>query len=121
MKLKRKTFKRFFKISLLSLLVTILTIITIILFPQKLFAYKLTYKEFTVCSNNKIDLDIKIVLDNAMELVKRSELYESSYQYNIILGYNSFYNKIDNLLGYGPAARARLHNVIIKIRIDPQN
>lgn len=81
----------------------------------------MTYKEFTVCSNNKIDPGIKIVLDNAMVLVKRSELYDYSYQYNVILCYNSFYNKIDDLLGYGPAARARLHNVVIKVRIDPQN
>jgi 23S rRNA A1618 N6-methylase RlmF len=79
------------------------------------------YKKFKVCSNDKITNDIKIVLDDAMHLVKKSELYDSSYKYNIILCHNSFYNKIDDLLGFGPAARSRLHNVIIKVRIDPKS
>jgi hypothetical protein len=75
-----------------------------------------------VCSNDKISYDIKIVLDNAMNLVQKSELYDSNYKYNIILCHNSFYNKIDDrLLGIGPAARATLNNVIIKVRIDPTN
>jgi hypothetical protein len=57
-----------------------------------------------------------------MNLVQKSELYDSNYKYNIILCHNSFYNKIDDkLLGFGPAARATLNNVIIKVRIDPTN
>ena len=118
----KKKSKKIFRITLLAFLASFLTIAFIILFPQKLFANKLKYKEFTVCSNDKIDDDIKIVLDNAMGLVQKSELYDSSYKYNIILCYNTFYNKIDNkIFGTGPAARSRLHNVIIKVRIDPKN
>jgi hypothetical protein len=80
------------------------------------------YKNFKVCSNDKINHDIKIPLDNAIALVQRSELYDSNYKYNIILCYNTFYNKIDNtLLGIGPSARSRLNNVIVKVRIDPKN
>ena len=105
----------------LALLAGILTITMIILFPQRLFANKLSYKKFTVYSNNKIDDNIKPILDNAMNLAQKSELYDSSYKYNIILCYNTFYNKIDDLLGIGPAARARLHNVIVKVRIDPKS
>jgi hypothetical protein len=117
-----KKFKRIFKRTLLTLLIIIATLVTIILCPQLLFANKVKYKKFNVCSNNKISDDIKIVLDNAMGLVQKSELYDSSYKYNIILCHNSFYNKIDDrLLGIGPAARARLHNVIIKVRIDPKS
>lgn len=118
----RKIFKRILKLSSLAILTGILTIVFIILFPQRLFAHKLGYKKFTVYSNSQIDTAIKAILDNALTLVQRSELYDSNYKYNIILCYNSFYNKIDNkILGTGPAARARLHNVIIKIRIDPKN
>src|SRR5689334_2079750 len=118
----KKKSRKIIKITLLALLATFLTIAFIILFPQKLFANKLKYKEFTVYSNDKIDDDIKIVLDNAMGLVQRSEMYDSSYKYDIILCYNTFYNKIDNkIFGTGPAARSRLHNVIIKARIDPKN
>ena len=118
----KKIIKRIFKIALLILLTGVLTIVLIILFPQPLFAKKMNYKKFTVYSNNKIDNSIKAVLDNAINLVEKSELYDSNYKYNIILCNNSFYNKIDDkLLGVGRTARATLNNVIIKVRIDPEN
>ena len=106
----------------MAIITAILTIAAIIIFPEHLFAYRLEYKYFKVYSNEKIDNDIKIVLDNAMNLVKKSEINDSDYKYNIILCYQSFYNKIDDkLFGEGPAARARLNDVIIKIRVDPKN
>jgi len=118
----KKIFKRIFKIGVLTFLAAILTIAIIILFPQPLFANKMHYKEFTVYSNDKIEDNIKIVLDNAMHLVQQSELYDSKYKYNIILCNNSFYNKIDNkLFGKGPAAKATLHNVIFKVGIEAKN
>lgn len=118
----KKIFKRIFKITLLVFLAAALTIAAIILFPQRLFANKISYKEFTVYSNDKIDGNIKNVLENALTLVEKSELYNSTYKYNIILCENSFYNKLDDkLLGTGPTARAILNNVIIKVRIDPKN
>ncbi len=119
---KKKIIKRIFKITSLTFFAGILMIVSIILFPQRLFANKIKYKEFTMYSNDKIDDNIKIVLDNAMNLVQKSELYDAGYKYNIILCHNTFYNKIDDrLLGIGPAARARLHNVIVKARIDPKS
>jgi len=106
----------------LTFLVTIAAIIIIVLFPKGLFANKLKYQKFTVCSNQKIDTAIKTVLENAMRLVQTSELYDSAYKYNIILCHNTFYNKIDNtLLGKGPSARATLNNLVIKVRIDPKS
>lgn len=118
----KKLFKRILQITLLTFVTTILTIVTIILFPQCLFANKLEYKNFKVYSNEKIGNDIKIILDNAIELVKKSEIYESNYRYNIVLCYNSFYNKLDSkLFGEGPTARSRLNDVIIKVRIEPKN
>lgn len=116
----KKIFKRVFKIILVAFFAGILTIVVIILFPQRLFAYKIKYKEFTVCSSDKIDNNINTLLDNAMNLVQKSELYDSGYKYNIILCHNTFYNRIDDwVLGIGPAARARFNNVVIKVRIDP--
>jgi len=118
----KSTLKGVFKIASLAVLTGILTIAVIILFPQRLFANNITYKKFSVYANGKIDDAIKIVLDSALVLVQKSELYDPNYEYNIILCNNSFYNKIDNeILGTGPSARSRLHNVIIKIRIDPKN
>jgi len=117
----KKIVKRIFKITLLTFLTTILTIGIIILFPQQLFAKKISYKKFTVYSNDNVDDNIKTVLDNALILVRRSELYDPNYSYNIILCNNSFYNKIDDkLLGTGPTARATSNNVIIKVKIDPK-
>jgi len=117
----KKVFKRVLKITFLSILTGILTIAAIILFPQKLFAKKFSYKRFTVYSNANVDDEIKIVLDNALILVQRSELYDPDYKYNIILCDHSFYNKIDDkVLGIGRTARATLKNIIIKVRIDPK-
>lgn len=116
----KKKLKTIFKRILLTVLIIISALATIILFPQLLFANKMKYKNFKLCSNDKINYDIKIVLDNATNLVQKSELYDSGYKYYIILCHNSFYNKIDDrLLGIGPAARATLNNVVIKVRIDP--
>lgn len=104
------------------LLAAVLTIAIIVLFPQHLFANKMSYKRFTVCSNTRIDDHIKTVLDNAVNLVKRSELFDSNYSYNIILCNKSFYNKIDDkLLGIGRTARATLNNVVIKVSVDPES
>ena len=118
----KKIFRRIFKIIFLTFFAGALTIALIVLFPERLFANKIKYKEFTVYSNDKIDYNIKIALDKAMNLVQKSELFDSTYKYDIILCYNSFYNKIDDkLLGIGPTARAILNNVIIKVRIDPKS
>jgi hypothetical protein len=107
---------------LLAIITGTLTIITIVLFPQHLFAYKMEYDHFTVYTSEKIEDDIKIVLDNAMNLVRKSEMNDSNYKYNVILSYHSLYNEIDGkLLGVGPTARTTLNNVIIKVRIDPKN
>jgi hypothetical protein len=118
----KKIFKRILQITLLAFVTTILTIITILLFPQRLFANKLEYKNFRVYSNEKIDNSIKIILDNAMKLVKQSEINDPNYKYNILLCYNSFYNKVDDeIFGEGPAAKSRFNDVIIKVRIDSKN
>ena len=92
----KKLFKKILKIISLTFLAGVLTITLIILFPQRLFANKIRYKEFTVCSNNKTDDNIKVVLDKAMNLVQKSELYDPSYKYNIILCHNTFYDKMDD-------------------------
>jgi len=117
----KKTIKKIITITLLTIVGTISGLGTIILFPQLLFANKMEHKEFTVYSNEEIDDDIKPLLDNAMKLVKESELYDPNYKYDILLSYNSSFNTIDDtLLGVGPSARATDNNVTIKIKIDPE-
>jgi hypothetical protein len=116
----KKIFKRVLKITFLAISAGILTIAIIILFPEQLFAKKISYKKFTVYSNDNVDDAIKTVLDSALILVQQSELFDSDYEYNVILCNNSIYNKIDDkILGIGRTARVTLKNVIIKVRIDP--
>lgn len=117
----KKKLKRILRIAFLAVSAGIVMIASILLFPQELFAKKISYKKFTVYSNENVDNHIKIVLDDALALVQRSELYDSNYTYNIVLCNGSFCNKIDDkLLGVGRTARATLRNVIIKVKIDPK-
>ena len=117
----KKIFKRIFKITVLTIIAAILTVSAIVFFPQHLFANKFEYKKFTVYSNGKVSNDIEMVLDNAMNLVRKSEINDSNYKYNIILCYKTLFNEIDDkFAGVGPAARSRGNNIIIKVRIDPK-
>jgi hypothetical protein len=114
-----KTIKRIFAGTVLGALVTMSGLLTIILFPEPLFANKLEHGQFTVYSNDKIENDIGVVLDDALDMVKDSELYDPDYTYDVFLSYNSFFNKIDDtFIGFGPTARATDNNVIIKVDID---
>jgi hypothetical protein len=76
-----KLVKRVFKITVLALVAGIVTIAGIVLFPQKLFANKMSYKNFSVYSNDKIGDNLKTVLDDALHLIERSELYDPIYKY----------------------------------------
>ena len=117
----KKIIRRILKVTFLALLAAILTVVTIVLFPSHLFANKMNYKNFTISSNSTIDSHIKTVLDNALGLVEKSELYDAGYQYHIILCYHTFYNKIDDkILGVGPTARATFNNIVVKVGIDAE-
>ena len=115
----KKKIRKIFKSTLLALLIFVTVLATIILFPQLLFANIMKYRNFKVCSNHKISNDIKVILDNAINIVQSSDLYDSNYKYNIILCHNSFYNKIEStILGRGPSARATFNNVVVKVKIE---
>ena len=115
----KRTIKRILAVTTLAIVVTISGLGTILLFPQPLFANKLEHKQFTVYSNDKISNDIVSLLDNAMALVEKSEINDPNYKYDILLSFNSVFNKIDDkLLGFGPSARATDNNVTIKVQID---
>jgi hypothetical protein len=115
----KKTIKRVFAATTLTILVTISGLATILLFPQPLFANKMEHRQFTIYSNDKITTDIIPLLDNAMALVEKSEINDPNYQYDILLSFNSLFNKIDDkVLGFGPSARATDNNVTIKVQVD---
>ncbi len=104
---------------LIAFLSPILAVATIILYPQPLFANKVEYKQFKVYSNETISNKVNPILDSVLSLVKSSELYDSTYQVDIFLSYNNFFNKIDDkVFGYGPTARAIDNNLIFKVAVD---
>jgi len=117
----KKAIKRIFVRTLLMGLVTISGLVTIIFFPEPLFANKLEHEQFNVYSNDKIDENIKVVLNNALNLIKDSELYDERYTYDIFLSHNSFFNTIDDkFLGHGPSARATDNNITLKLEGYPE-
>ncbi|SMG51539.1 hypothetical protein SAMN05661096_03779 [Marivirga sericea] len=117
----KKAVKRIFAGTLLMGLVSISGLATIIFFPEPLFANKIEHKQFNVYSNEKIDDKIKSLLDDALNLIKESELYDEGYKYDIFLANKSFFNNIDGkFLGHGPSARATDNNIIIKVEVDIQ-
>lgn len=102
-------------------LVTISGLVTIIFFPEPLFAYTIEHRQFNVYSNDRIDSNIKDILDNAVGLVEKSELYDQDYTFDIFFSYNSSFNNVDDrILGHGPSARATDNNITIKVAVDIQ-
>src|SRR5881392_3653300 len=115
----KKKIKRVLYPMLVTILLFVIGLITIILYPQPLFANKVAYKQFKVYSNDKVGDEIKPILDSALSLVERSELYDPNYKMDIFLAYNSFFNKVDEkIFGREQAARAIDNNLVIKVKID---
>jgi hypothetical protein len=115
----KKIIKRLFAGMLLTGLVTVSGLMTILFFPEPLFANALEHRPFTVYSNEPVDNDVHEVLDSALALVKRSELYDPEYTYDIFLSERTRFNAIDSkVLGHGPSARAMDNNIIVKVAVD---
>ena len=116
---RKKKIKKVLYSLLLTILVFVLCVATIILYPQPLFANKVEYQQFKVYSNEKIGNEIRSVLDSALSLVKKSELFDSTYKVDIFLSYHTFLNTIDDkVFGYEQAARAIDNNLVFKVAVD---
>ena len=104
---------------LMTFLLFVIGLAATILYPQPLFAHKVEYKQFKVYSNDKVGDEIKPILDTALSIVQRAELYDPTYKVDIFLAYNSFFNKLDDkVFGLGPSARAIDNNLVIKVKVD---
>ncbi len=115
----KKKIKRVLYSLLIAILLFIISIATIILYPQPLFSNKIAYKQFKVYSNEKIGDEIKPILDSAISLVEKSELYDSTYKLDIFFAYNTFFNKVDDkVFGVGSSARAIDNNLVFKVKVD---
>ena len=68
----KRIIKRTIGIAVLTLFVLFSGLVTIMLFPQPLFAHKLEYKKFNVYSDELLDKNIEVILNNAYNLVEQS-------------------------------------------------
>ena len=119
--------KKAIKKTIASLSVVIIIIlsglITVTLSPQMLFAKKIAHQAFTIYTAADTDLDVihfKNRLDEAYTLIKQSELHDEAYHFDVLLGHNHFFNKIEDLQGKGPIARATAGYITIKVQIEPK-
>lgn len=117
------TWKKKIKTILYSIVTAIflfvLSLAATILYPESLFANKLEYRQFKVYSNGKIGDEIRPILDSAISLVKKSELYDSTYKVDVFFAYGTFFNKVDTkIFGEGPVARSIDNNLVVKVKID---
>ena len=104
---------------LMTILLFVIGLAATILYPQPLFANKVEYNNSKSHSNDKIGDEIKPILDSAISIVEKSELYDPDYKVDIFLAYNSFFNKVDDkVFGLGPSARAIDNNLVIKVKVD---
>lgn len=96
-------------------------LVTLIFCPQSLFANKFEHNQFTVYYNKDYNIEkeaFQVILDNAYEIVEKSELHNPDFKYKIFLAYNNIFNKIEGLQGSGVIARATAWNIIFKKDID---
>lgn len=94
-------------------------LLTLILLPQPLFSNSYEYQNFTVYSNYEVSQGaFNKAIDEANKIVKKSELYDPEYSYDLFLADKTLYNKIDDLiLGKWSVARAIDNNITIKRKV----
>jgi hypothetical protein len=83
--------KSIFKYFLSLCLLLIGIYIYLILFPQILFSNKIEYKNFKIYSNDKIDDNINVIIDNVIVQLKTSSIYDSTVPQKVFFIDNSFY------------------------------
>ncbi|QEH42872.1 hypothetical protein [Chitinophaga sp. XS-30] len=114
----KKYLKRILIGTTLSLVLVTGLLVVFILYPNNLFAKRITYKAVTIYSNTPVKGDYRAVLDKATALVETAELYDRNYQYDIFLTNGTTYKNIVFKL-LGPSlARSLDNNILLNIDAD---
>lgn len=115
-------FKKF--LSFLGVITTvfIVGIFTLILFPQPLFSNSYEYKNFKIYSNYELNQEaFNNAIDQAIIILKKSEINDPNYNYDVFLASETIYNQIDDFIfGEWSVARAIDNNVIIKREVNEE-
>lgn len=77
--------KRILKITTLSILTFGLIYLTLLIYPYILFVHKIDYNNCTIYSDNKIDDNIKSIIDDAINRISKSDLYDRNIHFNIFI------------------------------------
>lgn len=115
--MKRIT-KRVVAGSSLVLLASLFALAALILYPSNLFAERMAYRNFTVYSNQPLSGNYAAVLDHALELAKRSTLYDADYAYDVYLTEGTRYKDIVATVAGRSMARSLDNNVLLNVSVD---
>ena len=120
----KKIIKRTIAGTLLFTVVGIAGLITLIFYPQSLFANKFEHNQFVVYYDKDYNIEkeaFQSILDNAYQLVEKSELHNPDFRFRLFLAHDNIYNKIEGLQGGDVLARATAWNIVFKQDIDIVN
>lgn len=124
--------KKIFKIGLFTILTVGLVFgffVLITVFPEIVLKNKLEYKNYQVYSTERIDNDIKGVLDSIEKIVSKSEIYQPETEHRIFFyNENRFHKWIHSTLIKAPTFTAMYHlgnskiqNIVTFRPIDVKN
>ena len=116
-----KLIKKLIVGALLFSIVFISGLVTLIFYPQSLFAHQYEHKQFGVYYNSDSVVhsdSFKVILDNAYDLIMKSELHNPKYKYRVFLAYDNIFNRIEGLQGGDVIARATAGNIVVKVKPD---
>lgn len=88
--MKRKILKWTLRFTVLIILLFGVLILTV-LNPALLYANKTVFENFTVYHNKPLDKDLKTQLDNARNIIKENQLFDSGLKFDICLNDGSLY------------------------------
>ena len=108
----KRLFRRLFR-SILALIVLFLLFILFILHPQALYAGKRQYKNVTIYSATHYSTAFNDVIDHALTLIRQSELYDSSFHFDVFINDGSSFPRVLKAILGDAFAWGYHHNVVL--------
>lgn len=116
-----KKIKRITLWTISTVLLCLIVLIGAILNPQLLYAESSQVGELRVLSDDPLDEETRVIIQNAYDVARQSPLYESGYPLDICIGENSLYIPFFKKIS-GPAfGVSTLNKVIMYARQDYSN
>jgi hypothetical protein len=107
----KRLFRWIFRAFLILLVLAVLLII-FILNPQVLYAHEMNYKNTTVYSEQPYPSDFNHELNQSLQLISYSELYDSSFRFDVFLNDGSSFPSVPTQI-WGDAFAWGYHNNVV--------